>query len=167
VLEKLLVLDGELLSYRTLDVEEIGSVYQAVMGFRIERRPGRALILRSKGHHGAGVIVDVDALLAVRASDRKKRLGELEVAALTGREERAVADAGTVETLAEALAGKLDADATPALMPAGQPLLQATDERRRSGSHYTPRSLTQPIVAETSRSSNDWARARRRTRSWR
>jgi type I restriction-modification system DNA methylase subunit len=29
--------------------------------------------------------------------------------------------------------------------------LQATDERRRSGSHYTPRSLTQPIVAETLR----------------
>ena len=41
VLERLLVLDGERLSYRTLDVEEIGSVYQAVMGFRIERRLGR------------------------------------------------------------------------------------------------------------------------------
>jgi len=48
VLEQLLVLDGERLSYRTLDVEEIGSVYQAVMGFRIERRSGRALVLRSK-----------------------------------------------------------------------------------------------------------------------
>ncbi len=48
VLERLLVLDGERLSYRTLDVEEIGSVYQAVMGFRVERRPGRALVLRSK-----------------------------------------------------------------------------------------------------------------------
>src|ERR1043166_4759262 len=33
VLEKLLILDGERLSYRTLDVEEIGSVYQTVMGF--------------------------------------------------------------------------------------------------------------------------------------
>ncbi len=151
VLERLLVLDGERLSYRTLDVEEIGSVYQAVMGFRIERRPGRALILRSKSHHGAGVIVDIDALLADRPADRKKRLGGLEVAALAAREERAVAEAGTVEVLAEALAGKLDADATPALMPAGQPLLQATDERRRSGSHYTPRSLTKPIVAETLR----------------
>jgi hypothetical protein len=151
VLERLLVLDGERLSYRTLDVEEIGSVYPAVMGFRIERRPGRALILRSKSHHGAGVIVDIDALFAARPAERKKRLGEFEVAALTGREERAVAEAGTVEALAEALAGKLDADATPALMSAGQPLLQATDERRRSGSHYTPRSLTQPIVAETLR----------------
>jgi hypothetical protein len=151
VLERLLVLDGERLSYRTLDVEEIGSVYQAVMGFRIERRCGRALVLRSKGHHGAGVIVDIDALLAVRPADRKKRLNELEVATLTTREERSVAEAASVDALAQALAGKVDEDATPTLAPADQPLLQATDERRRSGSHYTPRSLTQPIVAETLR----------------
>jgi hypothetical protein len=151
VLERLLVLDGERLSYRTLDVEEIGSVYQAVMGFRIERRPGRALVLRSKGHHGAGVIVDLDALLAVRSSGRKKRLIDLDVASLTDREQRVVTAANTVEALAEALSGKIDEDATPTLAPSGQPLLQATDERRRSGSHYTPRSLTQPIVAETLR----------------
>ncbi len=151
VLERLLMLDGERLSYRTLDVEEIGSVYQAVMGFRIERRAGRALVLRSKGHHGAGVIVDVDALLAVKPAERKKRLGELDVATLTPKEEKSVAAAGTVEELAEALSGKVDTDATPAPAPPGQPLLQATDERRRSGSHYTPRSLTQPVVAETLR----------------
>ena len=30
--------------------------------------------------------------------------------------------------------------------PPGTPLLQPTDERRRTGSHYTPRSLTGPIV---------------------
>ena len=28
----------------------------------------------------------------------------------------------------------------------GTPILQPTDERRRTGSHYTPRSLTEPIV---------------------
>ncbi len=151
VLERLLVLDGERLSYRTLDVEEIGSVYQAVMGFRIERRPGRALVLRSRGHHGAGVVVDLDALIAAHPAERKKRLNGLEVAALIAKEEKAVAAAATIEELARALAGKIDMDATPALAPPEQPLLQATDERRRSGSHYTPRSLTQPIVAETLR----------------
>src|ERR1019366_3338993 len=31
-------------------------------------------------------------------------------------------------------------------LPAGTPILQPTDERRRTGSHYTPRSLTEPIV---------------------
>ncbi|MDX9736186.1 MAG: class I SAM-dependent DNA methyltransferase, partial [Thermoanaerobaculia bacterium] len=33
VLENLLVLDGERISYRALDVEQIGSVYEAIMGF--------------------------------------------------------------------------------------------------------------------------------------
>jgi hypothetical protein len=32
------------------------------------------------------------------------------------------------------------------MAPPGSPILQPTDERRRTGSHYTPRSLTEPIV---------------------
>ena len=40
VLDKLLVLDGERISYRTLDVEQIGSVYETMMGFRMERGDG-------------------------------------------------------------------------------------------------------------------------------
>jgi hypothetical protein len=151
VLERLLVLDGERISYRTLDVEEIGSVYQAIMGFRIEQRTGRALSLKSGGRHGAGTIVNLDDLVAVKPSERKRRLTELEVAALTPREERAVSEAASVEALADALIGKVDEDATPSLTQPGQPLLQPTDERRRSGSYYTPRSLTHPIVAETLR----------------
>ena len=35
VLEKLLVLDGERISYRALDVEQIGSVYETMMGFPV------------------------------------------------------------------------------------------------------------------------------------
>ena len=50
-----------------------------------------------------------------------------------------------------ALDRKIDRDATPDLVPPGTPVLQPTDERRRSGSHYTPRSLTEPIVVETLR----------------
>ena len=41
VLQNLLVLDGERLSYRSLDVEQIGSVYEAMMGFRLEVTSGR------------------------------------------------------------------------------------------------------------------------------
>ena len=41
VLEKLLVLEGERISYRALDVEQIGSVYETMMGFGWSRRPGR------------------------------------------------------------------------------------------------------------------------------
>ncbi|WP_292708846.1 MULTISPECIES: hypothetical protein [unclassified Nostoc] len=38
---------------------------------------------------------------------------------------------------------------TPSLMPVGSLYLQLGEERRRSGSHYTPRALTEPIVKET------------------
>ena len=38
VLTQLLILDGERLSYRNLDVEQIGSVYEAMMGFELHLR---------------------------------------------------------------------------------------------------------------------------------
>jgi hypothetical protein len=41
--------------------------------------------------------------------------------------------------------------ATPRVVPAGAMVLQPSDERRRSGSHYTPRTLTEPIVETTFR----------------
>ena len=37
VLDNLMVLDGERISYRALDVEQIGSVYEAMMGFELRR----------------------------------------------------------------------------------------------------------------------------------
>ena len=43
----------------------------------------------------------------------------------------------------------LDKDATPDLVLPGALVLQPNDERRRSGSHYTPRELTEPIVRHT------------------
>ena len=52
------------------------------------------------------------------------------------------------------------------MLPAGAPYLQPTDERRRSGSHYTPRELTAPIVTHALRPGlrRGWARAPRPTR---
>ena len=44
VLQNLLILDGERLSYRTLDVEQIGSVYETMMGFNL--RGGRGPVDR-------------------------------------------------------------------------------------------------------------------------
>ena len=63
ILQNLMMLDGERLSYRTLDVEQIGSVYEAIMGFQIELTTGRSIAVRSKKRTGAAVIVDLDGLL--------------------------------------------------------------------------------------------------------
>ena len=53
VLENLLLLDGERISYRALDVEQIGSVYETMMGFRLETTTGRSLAIRAAKKHGA------------------------------------------------------------------------------------------------------------------
>jgi N-6 DNA Methylase len=56
--------------------------------------------------------------------------------------------ATSVDELAAALDSIVDERGSPrhAMAPADSPILQPTDERRRTGSHYTPRSLTAPIV---------------------
>ena len=56
--------------------------------------------------------------------------------------------AKTVAELAAALDPIVDERGSPKKheIAAGTPILQPTDERRRTGSHYTPRSLTEPIV---------------------
>ena len=47
-LDKLLVLDGERISYRALDVEQIGSVYETMMGFRLELATGRSVAVKAQ-----------------------------------------------------------------------------------------------------------------------
>lgn len=151
VLEGLLSLKGDRLSYKALDVEQIGSVYETVMGFRVERASGPMLAIKAGKNNKTPVYVDLDALLGLKAADRKKYLKEeCQRANLTPRQEEAVKAATSVETLAAALDGIVDERASPHKRPTpkGTPILQPTDERRESGSHYTPRSLTQPIVAE-------------------
>ena len=82
VLQALLVLKDEPLSCRPLDVEHIGTVYESLIGYTLDRAaPGR------------------------KPSPR-----------------------------------------TLATVPAGALSLQPGEARRRSGSHYTPRSLSEPIV---------------------
>lgn len=145
-LEKLLVLGGERISYRALDVEQIGSVYETMMGFRLETATGRSVAIRAQSRHGAPTTIDLDALLEVEPAKRAKLLADRAERKLTPKVTAAVRDAATLEDLHAALLGVIDAAATPDLAPAGAMVLQPSQERRRSGSHYTPRALTEPIV---------------------
>jgi hypothetical protein len=148
VLDKLLVLDGERLSYRTLDVEQIGSVYETVMGFTVETMRGPALALRAGKNDKVPVFVDLAELAALKGSERQKRLKDSYDVKLPDKVAKAVAAAKTQAELEAALKPRVDERASPGAMlkPPGAPLLQPTDERRRTGSHYTPRTLTEPIV---------------------
>ena len=151
VLEKLLVLDGERISYRALDVEQIGSVYETMMGFRLERATGLSVAVKSPKKGGAPTTVDLEKLTAVAPGARVKWIRDRTERKLTPTVARPLRAAGTVTELHAALAKVVDNAATPDLVPRGAMILQPSDERRRSGSHYTPRELTAPIVEETLR----------------
>ena len=148
-LEKLLVLDGERLSYRALDVEQIGAVYETMMGFQLERAEGRSAAIKAAKKHGAPATVNLEELLAEPAGSRARWLKQRTDRNLTGKAAKAVRDAGTLDELHAALDSVIDRDATPDLVRCDDLILQPSEERRRSGSHYTPRSLTGPIVSDT------------------
>jgi len=148
-LEKLLVLDGERISYRALDVEQIGSVYETMMGFRLETASGRSVAIKAHKKQGAPTTVTLDELVAEGPGKRAKWIQDRTDRKLTERVRLKVADAATLDDLHAALGSVIDKEATPDVVPRGAMVLQPSEERRRSGSHYTPRELTEPIVRTT------------------
>lgn len=151
VLESLMVLDGERLSYRTLDVEQIGSVYQSVMGFTIELTQGTSIAIRPAKRGGAAATINVDELLAEVAAKRPEWIRERTDRKLTAKQLGAIKGVASVADVQSALSSIIDERITSKPLPAGVPVLQPTQARRRTGSHYTPRQLTAPIVAEALR----------------
>ncbi len=140
----------ERLSYRTLDVEQIGSVYETVMGFTVTVAAGRVVAIKAGKGNRTPVFVDLDALLAEKPADRQKHLKENAARALTSAQAKPVKAAESVDELAAAVGSLVDERGSPGhqVVAAGTPILQPTGERRRTGSHYTPRSLTAPIVKQ-------------------
>ena len=149
VLSNLLVLDGERLSYRSLDVEQIGSVYETMMGFDLKVATGRSIAIKPAKAHGAPAAVDLEALLIVKPADRLKVFKDQTDQKLTGAVADRLKSATTVDELLATVERKIATTATPNPVPPGAMILQPSDARRRSGSHYTPRALTGPIVRKT------------------
>ena len=147
------MLDGERLSYRSLDVEQIGSVYEGIMGYTVNRATRISIGVNSKpkgSKHSTTVVVDVEGLLAAKSGDRAKLLKEWANCELAANAAKGVKEAQTIDALIAAI-GQRVSGRTKQLLPVGSLYLQPTEERRRSGSHYTPRKLTQPIVENTLR----------------
>ena len=143
------------LNYRSLDVEQIGSVYEGIMGFTVEQATGPSVGITYRPPRQKitiTVVVDAEQLLAVSGGKREAWLDEqagvkLKLPAKVKKELKA---ATSLAELCAALDKKLSPH-TPNGLQAGSLILQPTAERRRSGSHYTPRALTEPIVAEAFR----------------
>ena len=145
VLRRLLVLGEERLSYKALDVEQIGSVYENLMGYRVVELAAEAVCLKKSRAWIAG----------------EELAGEAQGARAKWLQEEAGLPKADADRAAKATAGLKKADAvldalieSGAALPhsrtaAGRFVIQPGAERRRSGSHYTPRSLTAPIVEKT------------------
>jgi hypothetical protein len=151
VLDKLLMLKGERISYRGLDVEQIGSIYESMMGFSLHVAEGHTVAIKSPKAHGAPTPVNLDELLAVAGSKRKEWVQKATDQKVGGKNLQELEGARSLEELVQALARVIDEEATPGkrMLPSGSLILQPSLERRRSGSHYTPRSLTGRIVTKT------------------
>jgi hypothetical protein len=155
VLTKLLLLDGQILSYRALDVEQIGSVYEGIMGFMVEKATGPSVGITynpPRQKIKITVVVNAEELLAVSGAKREAWLDEQAGVKLKlpAKVKQELKTATTLAELCVALDKKLSPHTPRGLAP-GSLILQPTAERRRSGSHYTPRALTEPIVAEAFR----------------
>lgn len=157
VLSSLLYLGGERLSYRALQVEQIGSVYEGLMGWATERVVAPSVRLRPSVSGRAPKWVSAEELLAVPRARRAKWLGS--EANLKGKRANALAkDLGALEKEPAAV---LDAAAFEAAVlermaeervrgsevaQPGRIVLQPGPERQRTSSHYTPPDLAGEVV---------------------
>ena len=119
------------------------------MGFSLEVAEGQSIAIKPTKAHGAPTTINLEALLATRGAERGKWLAEQTEQKLTGQAADALKNAASIDEVLAALDRRIAKHVTPYVVPAGAMVLQPSDERRRSGSHYTPRSLTAPIVRTT------------------
>jgi len=89
------------------------------------------------------------ALASAVPSFRAKLMKEWSDQKLGTADAKAMKEADSIEGLLAALDKKIAKHVTPNVVPKNSMVFQPSDERRRSGSHYTPRSLTEPIVRTT------------------
>lgn len=168
LLEAIQQLQGRTLSYRALDVEQIGYVYEGLLERTVKRT--------------AEVTLELDGTKNAKAPWVK--LAELESARLDGAErlaellqERSGSSASRVrndlakpvdDTIADRLLAACHGDTGlrnrikpfahlvrtdpwgyPLVYPAGAFIVTTGSDRRETGTHYTPKSLTEAIVTET------------------
>jgi len=168
LLEAIQQFQGRTLSYRALDVEQIGYVYEGLLERTVKRTDE--------------VTLELDATKSAKTPWVK--LAELDSARLDGTarlaellQERSGSSASRVrndlvkavdDTLADRLLTACQGDTKlrdrvkpyahllrtdpwgyPLVYPAGAFIVTTGSDRRETGTHYTPKSLTEAIVAET------------------
>jgi hypothetical protein len=155
------------LSFRSLDVEQIGHVYEGLLDHTAVRAD--EIVLGLAGSRDKEPEVGLSSLIAEQAKGQERFAAWL--AENTGRTENAVrkslsaaSDSFQIQRLKSAcgndarvfdqvspFAGLIRADdfETPMVILQGNVYVTAGVTRRATGTHYTPRSLTEPVVQHT------------------
>jgi hypothetical protein len=155
------------LSFRALDIEQIGHVYEGLLDHTAKRANEPFLGLAGTREKEPEIpLAELEQVLAKSEADLLKFLKER-----TGKTDKAIAKSLTVELEQQGasrfrtacqsdddlwrrvkpFAGlvRLDNFGYPVVIPNGSVFVTAGTDRRSSGTHYTPRSLTEPIVQYT------------------
>ncbi len=155
------------LSFRSLDIEQIGHIYEAILDQTAKRttEPMIGLI----GSQGSGPIVELSRLEGLRRAGKvqllkflKRQAGRshlaiqraLETPLVEGDAQDLWAACCQDEQLCEHVRPfyglmRKDVWGRPVIIRAGDLFVTAGTERRSTGTHYTPVSLTEPVVRYT------------------
>lgn len=168
LLEAIQTFEGRTLSYRALDVEQIGHVYEGLLERTVQRVDDVTLELdgSAKAKNARVALGEIESARldgAARIVDFLKERSERSEPAIrnaVGREpdERMAARLLTVcrgdvalrdQILPYAELLRTDPWGYPLVHHAGAFVVVLSADRRESGTHYTPKSLTEKIVEET------------------
>ncbi|MFF6927645.1 Eco57I restriction-modification methylase domain-containing protein [Streptomyces californicus] len=171
ILDALLVLrrkgkGREAMSYKGLDVEQIGHVYEGLLEYGCERadEPYLGIALGRDGQYEA--VVPLRQLETWQAAGSIEReLKEATGATSVAQIRKALDGAGTVTAELHASAGNDDELAArtapfaglvdddlrgePRVFPAGSMVMVRSGNRRNTGTHYTPKMLAEEVVEHT------------------
>lgn len=167
-LDAIQLYQGRTLSYRALDVEQIGYVYEGLLDQTVKRAPDVTLELSgSKSCKKPWVLLgelasaDLDGLPALKKL-LKERTGS-SASRITNDLNKEVTDADVDKLLVACYNDmelcqrikpyyhflRFDAWGNPLLYPKNAFMLTTGTDRRETGSHYTPKSLTESVVSVT------------------
>ncbi|MGF6153709.1 Eco57I restriction-modification methylase domain-containing protein [Pseudomonas fluorescens] len=170
LLEAIQQYQGRTLSYRALDVEQIGYVYEGLLERTVKRTD--AVTVELVGGKGAKKTIHALSVLeALRGRDEDEFTRQLACSDALKRAESAirkdlvrVVDATLTNHLLTACHGdealrdrllpianllRTDPWGYPLVYAKGAFIVTTGSDRRETGTHYTPKSLTEAIVAET------------------
>ena len=168
LLEAIQQFQGRTLSYRALDVEQIGYVYEGLLERTVKRTAEVTLELdATKSAQSPWITLAERESARLDGADRLTELLQQRSGSSAGRVRNDLArpvDDSLADRVLTACHGdtalrdrikpfghmvRTDPWGYPLVFPAGAFIVTTGSDRRETGTHYTPKSLTEAIVAET------------------